>query len=429
MRWTRPTSKTSPGSGDSMKIAIYTMYFLPDYGSATILMSEFAGYLARRGHPVSVITTIPRERADFKFAGKLWDARTENGYRVIRIWTNKTPHPLGRLIAWWIYTLIAIWVSLFVEPADLLFMRTPPPTLGVVAAIVRHLRGSKVVLSVQDIHPDLAIESGILTNPIGLRLAQAFEKWVYAQASSIVVISEGFRKNLEEKGVPPKRLTIIPNWVDTQFVKPYPKVNEVSRALGLDSKFVVLYSGTITTSSLESLRRVLAAAALLKDQDEVIFAIVGEGIYRDALQRLAEQMQLPNMIFLPFRPQDEVPFLFAAADIALVPLDSNKAQLSVPSKLYNLMSAGKPILGLARQDTEVAQVINGVQCGLVVDPDAPRAIADAILQLQKSASLREQMGANGRREVERNYNQDVVLRKYEDVIMATRDGVLPEARR
>lgn len=400
-----------------MKIAIYTMYFPPDFGSAPILMNEFATFLTQRGHRVSVITTIPRARGKFKFSWKPWITEQRSGFTTIRIWTNSTPQPMGRFVAWVIYTVGATLVSTLVkEKADVLFMRTPPPTLGLTAALLRRLRRSKIILNVQDIHPDLAIESGILKNPVAMRVALAFEKWVYAQASSIVVISEGFRKNLQGKGVPPGKIHVIPNWVDVDFIRPHPKDNHVSRQLGLDAKFVVMYSGTITTSSLLSLEKVLQVASLLREDNDILFAIVGEGIYKENLQQQAERLQLANVVFIPFRPQDELPYLLSSADVALVPLDTTKSQLSVPSKLYHLMSAGRPVLGLARQDTEVAKVISEVQCGVVVDPDNEQAIADAILDLKRSPQFRERLGSNGRTEVEKNYSQETILKKYEDLM-------------
>lgn len=403
-----------------MKITIYTMYFPPDYGSGPALMHEFATFLAARGHRVTVLTTIPRERGRFKFGGRLWVTEQTDGLTVKRVWTNSTPHPMGRFLAWNIYTLIATWISLFSERADVLFLRTPPPTLAFTAAFMRRLRGIPVVLNVQDIHPDLAIATGILRNRIAMRMALAFERWLYAQASSIVVISEGFRKNLEGKGVLPSKISVIPNWVDVQSIKPYPKDNVVSRQLGLDGKFIVMYSGTITTSSLEALEQVLKAATLLRDHDEILFAVVGEGIYKEALQQKAEQLQLANVRFIPFRPEHEVPYLFSSADVALVPLDASKAQLSVPSKLYHLMSARRAILVLASQDTEVAQVVSGAQCGLVVDPNNERAVADAILHLKNAPDLRERLGSNGRTEAVRKYSRETILARYEELILNTK---------
>ena len=155
-----------------MKILIHTMYYLPDFGSAPVLMDELARSLAAAGHEVEVVTTLPRRRgADFR--GLFYSRRVEGGVVVKRLWTNSAAHPLARLLAWNIYTVGALVNLLAARRADVLFLRTPPLQLGVPALFAKVLRGSKVLVNVQDIHPDLAIESGILKNPAGIRFARA----------------------------------------------------------------------------------------------------------------------------------------------------------------------------------------------------------------------------------------------------------------
>ena len=152
------------------KVSIYTMYFLPDFGSAPILMNEMAGYLARAGRCVEVVTTVPRRRpAEFRYT--FYSVSDGGGFIVKRFRTNATPNPLGRLAAWNIYTAGAFFEMLKTGKRDVLFLRTPPLQLGIPARLAGLLRGSKILLNVQDIHPDLAIEAGILKNRLGIALA------------------------------------------------------------------------------------------------------------------------------------------------------------------------------------------------------------------------------------------------------------------
>jgi len=398
-----------------MKILIHTMYYLPDFGSAPVLMDELARALAAAGHEVEVVTTLPRRRGA-GFRGLFYSRRDEGGVVVKRLWTNSAAHPLARLLAWNIYTVGALVNLLAARRADVLFLRTPPLQLGVPALFAKVLRGSKVLVNVQDIHPDLAIESGILTNPAGIRLARALERWVYGLADGIAVISDGFARNLRRKGVPAGKLAVLPNWVDTSFLVPGPKDNPVARRIGLDGRFVVMYSGTISISSNRALERALDAAALLRGDREILFVIVGEGLKKGSLQALAAARGLTNTVFLPFVPYPELPSLLASSDILLVPLDRDKSELSVPSKLYTFMAAGRPILGLAGPDSEVAVMLRDHDCGLAASPDDPAEIAAAVRTLKSAPERRRALGANAREYVVRRFAKDAILSSYDALL-------------
>ena len=398
-----------------MKIFIHTMYYLPDFGSAPILMDELAGYLAAAGHEVEVVTTMPRARGA-EFHGLFYSRRKDRGFVVKRFWTNRAPFPLGRLLAWNIYTAGALLNLLSVRKGDIVFLRTPPLQLGVPAFWAKAARGARVLVNVQDIHPDLAIESGILKNPVGIGFAKALEKWVYGLADRIAVISDGFARNLREKGVPAGKVEVLPNWVDTDFLKPGPKDNPVSRRHGLHDKFVVMYSGTISISSNRALERVLETAKLLAGDPDIIFVIVGEGLKKEALRKKAASLGLRNAAFLPFQPYRDLPDLLASADVLLVPLDKEKSQLSVPSKLYTFMAAGRPILGLADPDSEVAILLREKECGLAVPPDGEAAVAEAVRMLERSPERRRLLGANAREHVVRQFAKDKILASYDKLL-------------
>ena len=396
-----------------MRILIHTMYFLPEMGSAPILMNELASSLAARGHRVEIVTTLPRPPHNRGYEGRLFVRETRNGVLVKRYPTNVTSHPAGRLIAWTIYTLAAIWNLRTVRRGDVVFLRLPPLQLGLTGILARLLCGAAVILNVQDIHPDLSIEAGILRHPLAIRAALKFEKWIYDGHRRIVVISDGFRKNLRAKGVPDERISIIPNWVDTDFLRPLPKDNPVARRLGLDGVFTVMYSGIISLSSFETLARILEAARLLAPDRETRLVIVGDGLKRADLQARAEELRLDNVVFLPFQPYADLPGLLASADVLLVPLDKEKSFLSVPSKLYNYLAAGRPILGLAVESSEVYQIIREAECGLCAPPDDPQRIAAAVRALRDDPGGREAMDARGRRLAEDVYSRRSVVEAFE----------------
>ncbi|HSA94595.1 MAG TPA: glycosyltransferase family 4 protein [Acidobacteriota bacterium] len=398
-----------------MKIFLHTMYYLPDFGSAPILMDELARYLAGAGHKVEVVTTMPRERGE-AFRGLFYSRREADGFTVKRFWASRSPRPLGRLLAWNIYAAGALANLWAVRPGDVLFLRTPPLQLGLPAFWARTLGRARVLVNVQDVHPDLAIESGLLRDPVGIALARALERWVYGIADRIAVISDGFARNLRAKGVPEAKLAVLPNWVDTDFLKPGQKDNPVARRHGLAGKFVVMYSGTISISSDRTLGRALEAARSLAAEREILFAVVGEGLKKEALRERAEALGLENVVFLPFQPYEDLPDLLASSDVLLVPLDRAKSDLSVPSKLYTFMAAGRPILGLAAPGSEVARILQENACGVAAAPDDPDEIAAAVRALAAAPERRRALGANARAYVVERFAKDMILRSYDHLL-------------
>lgn len=392
-----------------MKIAIMPMFYPPTIGSGPILMEEFATFLAERGHKVTVITTQPEKGT---YRNGFFNVEKKCDCTIIRTRTLVTKKGPERLLSWSQYTANALYVGMMGEKYDLVFLRSPPPTLALTGYFLQRLKNIPMVLNVQDIHPDLAITSGILTNPYLIKLAKKFEKWAYDKSDSIIVISEGFKRNLIEKGVPPEKIEIIPNWVDTDFIKPLPKNNPVSNRLNLNNSFVVMHAGTLTITSYKALLGLLYAAKDIK-KDELNFAFVGEGLCKNDMESKVEELNLSNVHFSPFQPHKDLPYLWASADVSIVALDPDKSEASIPSKVYNIMATGRPILGLMNPESETASIIERAKCGIVVDPRNKEKLKNTIINLMKDDRLRENLGSNGRKEALKKYSKDVVLKKYE----------------
>jgi colanic acid biosynthesis glycosyl transferase WcaI len=182
----------------------------------------------------------------------------------------------------------------------------------------------------------------------------------------------------------------------------------------------VMYSGTISISSNRALERILEAARSLNGDKDIQFVVVGEGLKKEGLEQRARGIGLNNVVFLPFQPYDDLPMLLASADILLVPLDRDKSAISVPSKLYNFMAAGRPILGLTTNDSEVAAVIRGTGSGLSVLPDDSEAMGAAILGLKADGDRRKTFGANARAYVAEHFAITTILETYERVMTEMR---------
>jgi colanic acid biosynthesis glycosyl transferase WcaI len=194
----------------------------------------------------------------------------------------------------------------------------------------------------------------------------------------------------------------------------------VDRKLGLDGRFVLMYSGTISISSSATLERILEAAALLGGDPGIRIALVGEGLKKPDLTAKAAALRLSNVDFIPFQPYGDLPELLGSADVLLVPLDKAKSLLSVPSKLYSFMAAGRPILGLAHPDSEVFSLIRETGCGVCAPPDDPAAIAAAIRALKADAAGREKMARAGRAYAEAHFSRRAVIDGFDRLLRISR---------
>ena len=183
---------------------------------------------------------------------------------------------------------------------------------------------------------------------------------------------------------------------------------------GLDGQFVVMFAGNIGFISV--LETVLDAAKVLKDRSDIQFLIVGEGNAKAALVKKADDFGLPNVRFLPTQSPKVLPGMLAAADVSLVTLDRRLGQLNVPSKTYNIMASGRPVLASVPTDSEIARLVKEATCGVTVPPEDPTALAEAIVQMKRDPNKLDRLGKNGRRYVEKHYAKDKIILKYRELL-------------
>jgi colanic acid biosynthesis glycosyl transferase WcaI len=212
------------------------------------------------------------------------------------------------------------------------------------------------------------------------------------------------------KGVPDRKISVIPNFVDTEFVRPLPKRNKFSERLGLADKFVVMHSGNL--GYVYDFDSLLDAAAMLAGEKEILFLIVGGGVAKAELERKAAQLELDNLRFLPFQPHEHLPWLRASADVPVSLYKAGSVRYSMPSKIYEIMASGRPLLASADAASDVSQLVERAGCGICVEPENPRQLADAILRLHRDPDLREEMGRNGRHWAERKYSKESTVQAY-----------------
>jgi colanic acid biosynthesis glycosyl transferase WcaI len=222
------------------------------------------------------------------------------------------------------------------------------------------------------------------------------------------------RLRLEEKGARPNRVRVIPNWVDTSRLKPLPKDNAWARGGDLQSKFVVMHSGNVGhAQDLDSLVR---AATFLRDLDDLRVMIIGMGARHTELVALAHQHEVDQVQFLYYQSRATLPQSLSAADVHVVGLASGLAGFVVPSRLHGILAVARPVIVAADPESETAQVVERVGCGIVVPPGRPELLARAIRDSHDGKYDLAAMGARGREWVEQEADRSVAVRRYRDLL-------------
>ncbi|HEX8805106.1 MAG TPA: glycosyltransferase family 4 protein, partial [Acidimicrobiales bacterium] len=298
---------------------------------------------------------------------------------------------------------------------DAVLAMSPPLTLGAAGWVAARRWRAPFVFNIQDVFPDVAVELGAITNRQVIRVASWLERWSYRRADAVTVLSDDLRDNLVAKiegrvADPYDRIRVIPNFVDTERIRPAdPEAGSYRREHDLVGRKVVMYAGNVGFS--QSLELMLAAARALADRTDVVFVINGGGSARPDLQR--DAAGLPNVRFVDFQPKERLPEVLAAADVHVVPLRRGLARSSVPSKTYSILAAGRPVVASVDEGTEVARVVEEAGAGLAVPPDDPSAFTAAVTKLLDGPEQARAMGQAGRAFVERWASPAAVAERYE----------------
>lgn len=409
-----------------MRILIYSYNYYPEPIGIAPLMTELGEGLVKRGHQVRVITGMPNypQRQIYpEYRGKLYTTEERNGVLVQRsyIWIKPKPNLFDRLLLDSSFVLTSFFQALRGWRPDVILLTVPPLPVSVPAALLGWIHNCPIVLNVQDILPEAAVHVGLLKNQTMIRVFEALEQFAYRTAHTISVIADGFVENLERKGVPSNRIACIPNWVDTNFIRPLPKENNAFRiANNLEGKFVVLYSGNIALT--QGLETVVEAAAQLRHIPEIQFVIVGESKAIEKLKHHSQACGAENVLLLPFQPREKLPEMLAAADVSLIVQKRNVVSFNMPSKTQVLLASGRPIIASVPSSGSAAKAIEKSHGGIVVEPENPIALAKEILELYHNPSYAELLGKQGRQYAVDRYSFEQALNQYEDLFQQVKES-------
>jgi colanic acid biosynthesis glycosyl transferase WcaI len=394
----------------SMRILYLSQYFPPEAGATQTRAYEMARNLVRLGHAVTMIAEVPNHPSGIippAYRGKLVERSQLEGIEVIRVWVKASPIKSfrNRMLFYLSYMAGASLAGLLLAHGryDLIYASSPPLFVGGAALALSALRRIPMLFEVRDLWPESAVALGELSNPRAVAWATRLEEACYRRARVIIVVTEGIRRRLLQRGLVGDKVHLIPNGANVDLFHFDPGARRrVRQELSLGEKFVAIYAGIHGVA--QGLETMVEAARRLQADSQIHFLLVGDGPKKAELVELVRQYKLANVTLLDEQPRPAIPALLSAADAAVIPL--RKLEIfkgALPSKMFDSWACERPVL--LSVDGEARQVMEAARGGVFVEPEDPQALAQAILELRRQPELRQQMGNRGRSFTERHYSR------------------------
>ena len=404
---------------DRLRIVVLCPHFAPDTAPTGVVMTRIVGELAALGHEVHVVTALPWYR----------NHAVEEGWQGSRVQRERTAwgsitrvspfsggdkRNLVRRAAGFVgFSAVAGLTSLRGGRVDAVVAMSPPLTMGLTGWVTHLVRRGPLIFNIQDVFPDAAVETGAISSRWIISAASLLERVSYGRAAAITVLSADLRDNIVAKVRSSKHddIRVIPNFVDTDFIRPLDRMTALRSELDIGAETVVQYAGNVGYS--QSLEMVISAA---ESMPSLTFLINGDGAALDSLR--ARASGLTNVRFSGYQPVARLPEVLATGDIHLVPLKAGLGRVSVPSKTYSILASGRPVLAAIDPGTEVPRILAQSGGGVSVVPDDPTAFCDALRAMAADPAGQQRMAAGGRRWVEQAASPAAVARAYADLVIA-----------
>ncbi len=410
---------------EPLRIVFIGPHVEPDTAPTGRILTRIVTELAARGHELHVVAALPWYRRHAVEPG--WSGRLVR--REVTPWgtiTRVHPFPgrdkrrlVRRAAGFAGFSVLAGWAGIaaggWFRRADAVVAMSPPLTLGPTGRLVAWARRARFVFNIQDVFPDAAVETGAITDRRVIAVASWLERATYRTADAITVLSDDLRANVAGK-LPASRVGrvhTIPNFVDTARIAPGDRMTPYRRQLDIGEEPVVLYAGNVGYS--QSVELLLDVARRLP---HVTVLINGEGVARDELVRRAAG--LSNVRFAGYVPEPRLAELLATGDVHAVPLRLGLASVSVPSKTYSILAAGRPVVAAIDEGSEIPRLLQRSGGGIAVAPDDPDAFVAAVAQLVDDPPRARAMGACGRAWVVESASPAAIAERYEHLLRALR---------
>lgn len=398
-----------------MRLLYFVQYYYPEKAAGLQLVEDMLKGYVDAGFDVDLYIPMPtrgitkEERKEYK--KRKIEYKYNNKLTIHRMALYREGKGfIPRTIRYFIFSFECFWKGL-TKRADVVFSGSAPPSQGVIIGWIKKLTGKRFVYNLQDIFPDSLVNVNMThKGSIIWKIGRKMENYTYRKADRIIVISEDFKNNILEKGVPEDKIVVVPNWVNSTIRSIPREENVLINRYDLDpSKFIICYSGNIGyTQNIELL---VDVAEGLKATD-INFVIIGDGSTKEELERMITDRNLTNMKLLPYQPYEELSHVFSLGDAGLVISRAGIGGNSIPSKTWDIMAAERPVLASFDADSDLSKIIQKEECGIAVPADNKEELIGAILKLYNDERLRKQYGQNGKRYLVENLDRDKCVGEY-----------------
>ncbi|MBQ8219589.1 MAG: glycosyltransferase family 4 protein [Bacteroidaceae bacterium] len=404
-----------------MRILQLAGYFYPEQAASIYLEENRYQAFADNDFQTIVYTATPTrgitEAQYNEFKGRKHEYMYDGKLEVFRFpMFREGKNPILRALRYSLISFIQFYKGITARDIDLIYVASTPPTQGALAALVKKIKKVPFVYNLQDIFPDSLAGTGLAKKDSLLwKIGRVIENFTYRNADKIIVISEDFKRNIMEKGVPEEKIVVVYNWVDEEAVRHVPREeNKLFDMYGLDrKKFYVTYSGNIGLT--QNMDMLLEVAKELEEDPNIQFVLIGEGAYKKRVEEIIAEKNIGNVTLLPFQPYEDISHVFSLGDAGLVISKPGVGENSVPSKTWSILSASRPVLANF-DENELKSIVAENQCGIFTKAGDKEAFKQAILDLYHDREHCEQLGRNGREFILKNLTRAVGTQKYVDVI-------------
>jgi glycosyltransferase involved in cell wall biosynthesis len=410
---------------DSLRILVVSQYFAPEMGAPAARFHDFGRLLVERGHRVTVITGFPNNpsgRIPPEYRGRLRMREVIDGIEVLRGWMYASPSltRFTKSLGFISFAAAASLRTLFGRlRADVVIATSPPPLVAIPAMIAARRLHAPLIFDVRDFWPEAIAASGRLQNTLAIRMLGAVEMAAFRSSEAVTVVNDGKRIRLLERGVPEEKLHVVPNGVDLQtFHRDQVPVTGLLRAHGVDpERFLIVYAGVFNPP--QGLDVLLEAAVLLRSHHpeaarRVQFVLVGDGEERRRLSKRRLQEGLTDLVaLLPVQARNVVPSLLRAAGAIAVTLRPRHDTHTVPSKIYESLASGRPVLVSA--DGPTGELVTEANAGLATPASDGEGMVKSILALLDDPTLCEALGENGTK-LAAEYDRRQLVDRFEEVL-------------
>jgi colanic acid biosynthesis glycosyl transferase WcaI len=374
----------------SVRVLLLNLYYPPDT-SATAKMAQTVVNALAEKHDVAVLCGRPSYDPAERRPWRLYQSEKSGRVRIIRAGSTAFPRwqMKKRVLNYLSYVFLAIPRALFV-PCEVILAMTDPPFEGIVGAFVALLKRKPYIFNIRDLYPDMALGGSIVSPGLLARVWERLHRWALRHATRVVVLGDDMRNRILSKGVDPARVVVVRDGAELPPQGFSPSFDpQVIQAIRGSSQFVLLHAGNL---GFYGAWDTLLSAARELAQDGVAMVFVGDGAERERLQSAAAG--LSNVCFLPFFPSSKIPSVLAAADAHIITIKRGLEGVVVPSKMYSILAAGKPVVAVAPEECDVVSIGARKGFSVAANPDDPAQLVQVVRRISRNPDLLRSMGAS-----------------------------------